>query len=458
MGSITRRRFLRDTAIGTGALVVPSVLGTRRAVAGRTSKVVRVRHHDATSGMSEVNQWPVDMVVHAAVRELTGIDETGAAWKSLFPGIDATKKVGIKINLACGDVPTHPEVVNAIIEGLLMMDLDGQRLPENHIIVWDADNAFFCEQTGYEVNYGGEGVQYFGTDHPEVGYDPNYTFTIEHPFNGDSQHHPSKIITQYIDYMINAAVIKDHSDAGVTLCLKNNYGSFDNIGINQMHQHWFYGDGHTRGEPELNRILRDELGNKTKLFLIDGTLGLYDGGPGYVPPYHTPPNWAFNSVLVSFDPVAIDRIGTMKINGERALHGLSPLDPSHVRVSAQDPYNLGTDDPDEIDLVEIDLSAQRVPDGAFGPRAVALLAPYPNPTSGSVIIRFHCKTATHLSVRIFDATGREVGQVASGEFGSGMHRLTWDLRSQGQGVGSGVYFVRLSAGTFEQVERIALVR
>ncbi len=114
---------------------------------------------------------------------------------------------------------------------------------------------------------------------------------MSHPHGSVSTHHPSKIITQQSDYMINAAVIKDHSDAGTTMCLKNNYGSFDGVPITQMHTSAYYGDGHSRGEPELNRVLRDSLGNKTKLFVVDGTFGLYTGGPGYTPPGHTPPNW-----------------------------------------------------------------------------------------------------------------------------------------------------------------------
>ena len=40
-------------------------------------------------------------------------------------------------------------------------------------------------------------------------------FTIQHPHGSQSDHHPSRIISQYSDYMINAAVIKDHSDAGL---------------------------------------------------------------------------------------------------------------------------------------------------------------------------------------------------------------------------------------------------
>lgn len=443
----SRRGFLKGmAATSAGLLVAPGALRAGGAPGGReTSRIVRVHHPGATSGI-DVLPEPVDQMVHAAVRELTGIAHTGNAWKSLFPGITAARRVGIKINLSCGDVPTHPEVVNAIVDGLLMMDLDGEQLPAEHITVWDDTNSFFCAQTGYTVNYGGAGVQYYGTDHAGVGYDMAYTCDLTHPLGIHTYHHPSKIITQKSDYMINAAVIKDHSDAGVTLCLKNNYGSFDGVASIHLHQGW-NGDGHTRGEPGLNAYLRDQLGDKTRLFLVDATLGLYTGGPGYTPPGHTPPNWACNSLLVGLDPVAIDRIGTIKINEERAAHSLATLDPSHIAVAAAPPYSLGTDDPAQIELIELELGGQIVSDPPPIDGAVALLAPYPNPSREAVTLRFHVRTESDVELIVVDAAGSVVRRLAAGRFAPGQHRLRWDGRDGGGRLApNGVYFCRLGGG------------
>jgi uncharacterized protein (DUF362 family) len=460
-GQYTRRRFLRDVGVGAAGLAIGSrLLRSSLARAGaRNSRIVRTCHAGATSGMHIASPWAVDLMVQTAIRELTGIPQTGAAWKSLFPRIDATKKIGIKINLACGDVPTHPEVVDAIVNGLLLMDLNGLTLPENQIIVWDADNAFFCAQTGYTVNYGGAGVQYYGTDHAGVGYDSGRVFTISHPHGSQTQHHPSRILSQYIDYLIDASVIKDHSDAGVTLSLKNHYGSFDGIAVTQLHQSGYYGDGQARGEPELNRVIRDELGGKVRLWLIDATLGLYNGGPGYTPPWHTPPNWAYNSVIAGVDPVATDRIGTIKINEERARHGLAALDPSAVRAAAQSPYNLGTDDPLQIDLVEIDLSAQAAPEESAGPAGLTLFAPSPNPSRDGTALAFTAPRPVEAELVIVDASGSLVRRVAAGAYGRGTHRLRWDGRdAAGHAVASGTYFCRLTADGARLQQRIVRVR
>jgi hypothetical protein len=457
---ITRRRFLGQTAAGVAGLALgPHLLGLRSARAGnRNSKIVRAWHPNATTGWTQVNQVPVDMMVHAAIRALTGIGHTGMAWASLFPELTVDKTVGIKINLSCGDVPTHPEVVNAIIDGLLMIDLNGLQLPEENIYVWDNDSDFFCAQTGYSLNYGGPGVQYLGTDYPGVGFDYSLPFTIDHPDDRTTTHYPSRILSQFCDFMINAAVIKDHNDAGVTLSLKNNYGSFSGIAVWELHV-GPYGDGHTRGEPELNRIMRDDLGDKTKLWLIDATYGLFDGGPGFTPPGHTPPNWRYNSFLVGTDPVALDRIGTEKINAERGANGLDPLDPSHIPVSAGPPYNLGTDDLAQIDLVEIDASLQAdVTEDSLGPNGIMLLAPFPNPARDGCTLRLRCARPAEAEITITDASGGVIRRIAGTRYPSGVHELVWDGKDEaGRRLPSGAYFCRLRTREGICKQRVILI-
>lgn len=464
-GKHTRRRFLGWTALSTAGLIAaPQILAAKQdedeANRQKDAKVVRTYHDNATNGWTGVNQDAAETMVHVAIRELTGIANLSAAWKSLFPGITATSKVGIKINLACGDVPTRPEIVNAVINGLLMMDLDGGSLPPEHIIVWDIDNPFFCAQTGYAPNWGGPGVQYVGSDHYAVGHDSSRPVTISHPGNTTSTHQPSRIITEHCDYLINAAVIKDHNDSGVTLCMKNTYGSFNGIGVYQMHTSGSYGDGHSRGEPELNRALRDDLGDKTKLYLIDGTYGLYNGGPGYTPPYHTPPNWRYNSVLVSRDIVAIDRIGTEKINEERANHSLPALDPSMISAGASAPYNLGVDKLDQIDLVELDVTGLTPVEETIGlTPGVVLLAPYPNPAPSSSTMSFSTPHSADVDLKIIDVRGRLVKHITTGRYDSGVHQFLWNGKDeQGRSLASGVYFCRLKTGGKVQQQRVTLVR
>lgn len=453
---LSRRRFLRNSALGAAGLAAgPRLLTPRPARAAELpARVVRTYHDGATTGSDQVNQEAVDQMIHHAIRVLTGHSDIGAAWKSLFPGIDATKKIAIKINLACGDVPTHPEIIHAVIDGLLMMDLDGQQLPEEHITVWDHDTGFFCEQTGYVQNWGGPGVQYVGTDHPQLGFDESYVFPIVNP-GGTTYHSPSKIITQHCDYLINAAVMKDHDDwAGVTLTLKNHFGSFS--GIYDVATHY---QGFDTAIPGLSCILRDGLGDKQKLFLVDATYCLCDGGPGYTPPWHTPPNWTYNSLLMATDMVALDKIGLVKMNQERDDRGLAPITASHVAAAAAEPHKLGTDDLEHIELLEFDLSD---PTHAPEPPArlgLALLAPYPNPSRGPATLRFQTRQTREIDLVVTDVTGAVVRRLHRGAFAPGLHRIRWNGRDdRGRPAASGTYFCRLRAGDHQLLRQFVVTR
>lgn len=76
------------------------------------------------------------------------------------------------------------------------------------------------------------------------------------------------------------------------------------------------------------------------------------------------------------------------------------------------------------------------------PTELALGPVYPNPFNATVIIPFALPQASRVTVVLYDITGRQVTVMANGSFGAGMHTLQWSSK----GVGSGIYFVRLTAG------------
>lgn len=80
--------------------------------------------------------------------------------------------------------------------------------------------------------------------------------------------------------------------------------------------------------------------------------------------------------------------------------------------------------------------------------SVAFLAnPYPNPGSGPRVMRFGLPTSAAVSLRVFDAAGRQVRQLENSTMPAGEYRTTWDLRdSDGETVPAGIYFVRLTLG------------
>ncbi len=94
------------------------------------------------------------------------------------------------------------------------------------------------------------------------------------------------------------------------------------------------------------------------------------------------------------------------------------------------------------------------------PASLVLFAPSPNPFTASTTISYHVPAAEgRLELAIYNAGGRVVRTVATGQPGPGAHVFVWDgTDDAGERVSSGVYFVRASLG-FERAEsRIVLIK
>ena len=59
-----------------------------------------------------------------------------------------------------------------------------------------------------------------------------------------------------------------------------------------------------------------------------------------------------------------------------------------------------------------------------------------------------------VKIAVYDMTGRRVAVLVEGELAAGHHTVQF----QGQGLASGVYLVRMQAGSFSQVRRMTLVK
>lgn len=79
---------------------------------------------------------------------------------------------------------------------------------------------------------------------------------------------------------------------------------------------------------------------------------------------------------------------------------------------------------------------------------------YPNPFNPTTTISFSAAHAGFVSLKLYDALGREVKQLVNGNLSAGTYEVTVDA-SQMQ---SGVYFYRLKAGNFTETKRMVLVK
>ncbi len=103
------------------------------------------------------------------------------------------------------------------------------------------------------------------------------------------------------------------------------------------------------------------------------------------------------------------------------------------------------------------------------PTVFSLAQNYPNPFLSAVKSRLSENSATTIEfslpksesvqLRIFDVHGREVRLLLTAPMNAGEHAAQWDGRdNNGRSIGSGVYFYRLEAGSFNAMRKMLVVR
>ena len=79
---------------------------------------------------------------------------------------------------------------------------------------------------------------------------------------------------------------------------------------------------------------------------------------------------------------------------------------------------------------------------------------YPNPFNPQTTIIFRLPENKHVTLTIYDITGREVTTLVDGYQYAGEHSVIWSAVN----MPTGVYFYRLVAGSYTTVRRMLLVK
>jgi uncharacterized protein (DUF362 family) len=330
----TRREFLRTTIHGAGAtagllLFPPGVAcgglpAKPRVVCVRDPKIRLEKGLDAAVAKAMVNR---------SVRLATGADSDAAGWKALFSSRD---RVALKLNcLAAPRMSPTPEVVRAIVQGLLSAGVEAKR-----IILFERTKREL-HRAGFTPERAPEGVRILATDMlPGGGYgrDPRQIV-----FSGKIGSFFSRVLTEQCDALINVGVLKDHNLSGVSVGLKNLYGLIHNP--NKYH------DG------GCNPYVADvaaapPVKDRLRLTICDAVTAQYDRGPAFSGSHV----WKENAVFASIDPVALDHAAWLRIEEVRKKKDLPTLkgtarEPRWIRTAAK--HKLGTDDPDRYRLIEV---------------------------------------------------------------------------------------------------------
>ena len=322
-----------------------------------TSLVSVITDKLSVDAQGKINPEKVKAMVEKAITLATGTEKTEEAWAKIFPNYKDSEVIGLKVNSTNRKLPSHPEMTYAIADSLIASGVK----PSNIMIFEKLTTSL--EKTGYTINDDkNKGIRCFGHDHKQLGFDKNIKAKI--PSIGLDLN-ISRIVTEICDYIINIPVLKNATNqspssgkAGVTLSLKNAYGyiplsdflyvpeieGLDPIEvIEKMHSN--------NGNPQIAELNScPEIRNKTKFVILDGLLGLYEGGP------FGPPQWINNQIMASTDLVAIDSIGLKTIDAKAKEVGKSLSSPFAKHIDTSSKAGLGNSDPDKIKIKEYTFS------------------------------------------------------------------------------------------------------
>ncbi len=252
-----------------------------------------------------------------------------SAWKSLS---ESTGILGLKTNCVAGkNLSTSVALTAALTDRLQDAGKKGR-----DVVIWERSNREL-ENAGFKLNFASDGIRCFGTDTRDIGYGNEF-----HTY-GRVGSLVTRIVESECDNLINLPILKDHSLAGVSGAMKNNYGVVHNP--NKYHDN--------NCDPyvaEVNAL--PVIKEKSVLVVADLTRIQYNGGPGYRSGYVV----NYGGILLAVDAVAADRIGEEILNDYREENGLRSLaetgrDPKWLGTAEE--IGLGNAHMENIDLVKI---------------------------------------------------------------------------------------------------------
>ena len=322
-GQETRRA---DSGETRRAAPAPSVVP-----ASGKSRVVVIRHEALAAEGQGPAPERVREFLEEALKALTADTRAADAWARWLKPSD---RVGIKVN--CLGYSTRPAVALATAASLSAIGLAPQQ-----VIVWDRTSVEL-DKAGYDVrSASGKAPRCFGTD--SLGNRGNAGYGSEIVTSGEIGSFYSRIVTDEATALVSACILKDHNLAGLTCALKNFFGAIHNP--NKYHDNGcdpFIAD--TCAAPPIRERLR--------LAVCDALRPQYSGGPSVRPQWQ----WGYGGLIVSADPVALDRVALEVLEKKRAAAGMKPLEaekrPARHLASAQ-ARGLGVADIARIDVISI---------------------------------------------------------------------------------------------------------
>ena len=303
------------------------------------------------------DQQKADAMVREAVMQLTGEATAKKGWKALFKHFNQTHQRGkrgykrgemIAVKLNMNNAITHHDTIELnsspfVTLALVRSMVEDGGVREQDIVLCEpsraiTDSIYNKVHRAFPLvrfidNIGGDGRE-------KCEYYPEQiTYSVD---NGKMARGLAKCIVD-ADYLINSALLKTHSGPGVTLTSKNWYGATDINLMWRMNAHNNVSQDKRNGKPNYKTFVdwmaHKNMGQKTLLFLIDGTYGSRDVNGAPNPKWMKEPfngDWAC-SLIVSQDEVACDAVAMDIIIGEWPEFGSLNYCDEYLREAASIP-------------------------------------------------------------------------------------------------------------------------
>jgi hypothetical protein len=166
------------------------------------------------------------------------------------------------------------------------------------------------------------------------------------------------------------------------------------------------------------------------------------------------PQWSFTvessdqeTVTLQWDPNVLKQLGA---NVRLALTDQSIS--KSIDMAVQASYSFDYNSPRIFTITStitgVDNNTQNKP------TSYALGQNFPNPFNPSTQIEFSIPQSSHVTLKIYDVLGKEVASLVDGAMGVGTYTTTWNAQNSP----SGVYFYRLTAGSYTMTRKLLLLR
>ena len=93
------------------------------------------------------------------------------------------------------------------------------------------------------------------------------------------------------------------------------------------------------------------------------------------------------------------------------------------------------------------------------PYKINLHQNYPNPFNPTTLIRYDLPVNEHVSINIYDPTGKRVKSLVNTNQDAGYRSINWNATNEvGQPVSAGMYIYTIQAGEFRQTKKMVLLK